>query len=38
RLEKTLDARRSPEMDYLMQVCVPSFHLSPEEISQDSPL
>jgi 5'-deoxynucleotidase YfbR-like HD superfamily hydrolase len=38
RLEKTLDARRSPEMDYFMQVFVPSFHLSLDEISQDSPL
>lgn len=38
RLEKTLDARRSPEMDYFMQVFVPSFHLSLDEISRDSPL
>ena len=38
RLEKTLAARRSAEMDYFMAVFVPSFHLSLEEISQDSPL
>jgi 5'-deoxynucleotidase len=38
RLEKTLEARRSDEMDYFMQVFVPSFHLSLDEISQDSPL
>lgn len=38
RLEKTLAERRSPEMDYFMQVFVPSFHLSLDEISQDSPL
>jgi len=38
RLEKTLDERRSPEMDYFMQVFVPSFQLSLDEISQDSPL
>ena len=38
RLEKTLEARRSQEMDYFMQVFVPSFHLSLDEISQDSPL
>lgn len=38
RLEKTLAARRSDEMDYFMQVFVPSFHLSLDEISQDSPL
>ena len=38
RLEKTLESRRSAEMDYFMQVFVPSFHLSLDEISQDSPL
>ncbi|ELQ6215464.1 5'-deoxynucleotidase [Cronobacter dublinensis] len=38
RLEKTLAQRHSPEMDYFMQVFVPSFHLSLDEISQDSPL
>ena len=38
RLEKTLDSRRSEEMDYFMQVFVPSFQLSLDEISQDSPL
>lgn len=38
RLEKTLADRRSEEMDYFMQVFVPSFHLSLDEISQDSPL
>ena len=38
RLEKTLESRRSPEMDYFMRVFVPSFHLSLDEISQDSPL
>lgn len=38
RLEKTLADRRSDEMDYFMQVFVPSFHLSLDEISQDSPL
>ena len=38
RLEKTLESRRSEEMDYFMQVFVPSFQLSLDEISQDSPL
>ncbi|HBQ6492093.1 5'-deoxynucleotidase, partial [Klebsiella pneumoniae] len=38
RLEKTLASRRSAEMDYFMQVFVPSFQLSLDEISQDSPL
>ncbi|MEA1065558.1 5'-deoxynucleotidase [Erwinia sp. HR93] len=38
RLEKTLAERRSDEMDYFMQVFVPSFHLSLDEISQDTPL
>lgn len=38
RLEKTLADRHSEEMDYFMQVFVPSFHLSLDEISQDSPL
>lgn len=37
-LEATLEARRSQEMDYFMEVFVPSFHLSLDEISQDSPL
>lgn len=34
RLEKTLESRRSEEMDYFMDVFVPSFHLSLDEISQ----
>lgn len=34
RLEKTLESRRSEEMDYFMQVFVPSFQLSLDEISQ----
>lgn len=34
RLEKTLQERRSAEMDYFMAVFVPSFHLSLDEISQ----
>ena len=38
RLEKTLETRRSQEMDYFMQMFVPSFHLSLDEISQDSSL
>jgi 5'-deoxynucleotidase len=38
RLEKTLADRRGDEMDYFMQTFVPSFHLSLDEISQDSPL
>ncbi|NDL65298.1 5'-deoxynucleotidase [Acerihabitans arboris] len=38
RLEKTLEQRRSPEMDYFMTVFVPSFSLSLDEISQDTPL
>ena len=38
RLEATLEARRSQEMDYFMEVFVPSFHLSLDENSQDSPL
>lgn len=38
RLEKTLSERRSPEMDYFMAVFIPSFSLSLDEISQDSPL
>ncbi|MCU5772776.1 5'-deoxynucleotidase [Winslowiella arboricola] len=38
RLEKTLDQRRSPEMDYFISVFVPSFNLSLDEISQDTPL
>ncbi|MBP2167652.1 5'-deoxynucleotidase [Erwinia toletana] len=38
RLEKTLEQRRSPEMDYFIEVFVPSFNLSLDEISQDTPL
>ncbi|MBJ7221365.1 MULTISPECIES: 5'-deoxynucleotidase [unclassified Brenneria] len=38
RLEKTLRQRQSPEMDYFMTVFIPSFSLSLDEISQDSPL
>ncbi|WNN43118.1 5'-deoxynucleotidase [Winslowiella toletana] len=38
RLEKTLNDRRSPEMDYFIEVFVPSFNLSLDEISQDTPL
>lgn len=38
RLEKTLQQRHSPEMDYFMRVFVPSFQLSLDEISQDLPL
>ncbi len=38
RLEKTLQKRRSPEMDYFVKVFIPSFSLSLDEISQDSPL
>ncbi|GAB2936898.1 5'-deoxynucleotidase [Hafnia psychrotolerans] len=38
RLEKTLALRQSPEMDYFMEVFIPSFSLSLDEISQDSPL
>jgi len=38
RLEKTLDERRSAEMDYFIETFVPSFHLSLDEISQDSAL
>lgn len=36
RLEKTLSDRQSPEMDYFIDVFVPSFSLSLDEISQDS--
>ena len=36
RLEKTLQMRHSPEMDYFMQVFIPSFSLSLDEISSDS--
>ncbi|HBV38836.1 MAG TPA: 5'-deoxynucleotidase [Erwinia sp.] len=36
RLEKTLTQRRSPEMDYFVEVFVPSFSLSLDEISQES--
>ncbi|KAA8997012.1 5'-deoxynucleotidase [Affinibrenneria salicis] len=38
RLEKTLQQRSSPEMDYFMTVFIPSFSLSLDEISQDTPL
>lgn len=38
RLEKTLAQRRSPEMDYFVTVFIPSFNLSLDEISQDTPL
>lgn len=38
RLEKTLAERNSPEMDYFMAVFIPSFSLSLDEISQESPL
>ncbi|WP_447866468.1 5'-deoxynucleotidase [Rahnella bonaserana] len=38
RLEKTLADRQSPEMDYFMEVFIPSFSLSLDEISLDSPL
>ncbi|MBN9928939.1 5'-deoxynucleotidase [Pantoea agglomerans] len=38
RLEKTLALRRSPEMDYFVEVFIPSFRLSLDEISQDTPL
>ncbi len=38
RLEKTLAQRRSPEMDYFVEVFIPSFSLSLDEISQDTPL
>lgn len=38
RLEKTLNERHSEEMEYFMRVFVPSFHLSLDEISQDTPL
>lgn len=34
RLEKTLEARRSPEMDYFREVFIPGFSLSLDEISQ----
>lgn len=36
RLEKTLAERRSPEMDYFVEVFVPSFSLSLDEISEES--
>lgn len=38
RLEKTLAARRSDEMDYFMRVFVPSFELSLDEMNDNSPL
>ncbi|CCP03796.1 UPF0207 protein yfbR [Erwinia amylovora Ea644] len=36
RLEKTLAQRHSPEMDYFVEVFVPSFSLSLDEISKES--
>ncbi|WP_127959327.1 5'-deoxynucleotidase [Serratia microhaemolytica] len=36
RLEKTLEQRHSPEMDYFMTVFVPSFSLSLDEISVET--
>lgn len=36
RLEKTLAQRHSPEMDYFVEVFIPSFSLSLDEISQAS--
>ncbi|GAB7263915.1 hypothetical protein DZS_16280 [Dickeya ananatis] len=36
--KKTLQQRHSPEMDYFMTVFIPSFSLSLDEISQESPL
>jgi len=36
RLEKTLAERHSDEMAYFIETFVPSFHLSLDEISQDS--
>lgn len=38
RLEKTLNERHSPAMDYFQDVFIPSFSLSLDAISQDSPL
>jgi 5'-deoxynucleotidase len=38
RLEKTLEERNSPEMEYFRTVFVPSFSLSLDEISQNTPL
>ena len=38
RLDKTLQQRSSPEMDYFMNVFIPSFSLSLDEISLDSSL
>ncbi len=38
RLEKTLQQRQSPEMNYFMEVFIPSFSLSLDEISQGSTL
>lgn len=35
RLEKTLEERNSPEMDYFLAVFVPSFNLSFDEISEN---
>ena len=35
RLEKTLSQRHSPEMDYFVEVFVPSFNLSLDEISEE---
>lgn len=36
RLEKTLQLRHSPEMDYFMTIFIPSFSLSLDEISLDA--
>ncbi|NIH16155.1 5'-deoxynucleotidase [Serratia symbiotica] len=36
RLDKILQRRRSPEMDYFMEVFIPGFSMSLEEISLDS--
>ncbi|HDJ1439569.1 TPA: 5'-deoxynucleotidase [Serratia rubidaea] len=38
RLEKTLQLRNSPEMEYFMTVFIPSFSLSLDEISLDAEL
>ncbi|MCX2958029.1 MAG: 5'-deoxynucleotidase, partial [Serratia symbiotica] len=38
RLDKILQQRHSPEMDYFMAVFIPSFSLSLDEISLDSSL
>ncbi|KES13070.1 hypothetical protein GASC598B02_000760, partial [Gilliamella apicola SCGC AB-598-B02] len=36
RLKKTLSERNSPEMDYFLEVFVPSFKLSLDEITMDN--